>query len=182
MVPNRATHHIYDDPFCKNITINLNTLLRAYSLMMNKITRSLMDMLNKIKRCKIWLKFWYLVLTFQRTSLKMFSGKWEQNLRILIKFYIFWFHSKCPSSFWLSYSSLLLIILLFLQKAPSQQAWIYFFEARTNCLVETMLRRTRWISDRTSDKTFSEKITTSRVCVALKTILSYCTLINIKLR
>ena len=131
MVLNRATHHIYDDPFCKNITINLNISFRAYNLMMNKITRSLMDISNKIKRCKIWLKF-YLVLTFQRTSLKMFSGKWERNIRILIKFYIFWFYSKCPSSFWLSYSSLLLIILLFLQKAPSQQAWIYFFEARMN--------------------------------------------------
>ena len=35
-------------------------------------------------------------------SLKMFSGKWERNIRILIKVYIFWFY---PSSFWLSYSS-----------------------------------------------------------------------------
>ena len=39
-------------------------------------------------------------------TLKMFSGKWEQNIRRLIKSYIFWFYSKCPSSFWLSYSSL----------------------------------------------------------------------------
>ena len=38
-------------------------------------------------------------------TLKMLSGKWGGNIRILIKFYIFWFYSQCPSSFWLSYSS-----------------------------------------------------------------------------
>ena len=38
-------------------------------------------------------------------TLKMFSGKWKQNITILIKFYPFWFYSKCPSSFWLSCSS-----------------------------------------------------------------------------
>ena len=38
-------------------------------------------------------------------SLKMFSGKWERNIRTLIKCSIFWFYLKCPSSFWLSYSS-----------------------------------------------------------------------------
>ena len=43
-----------------------------------------------------------------------------------------------------------------------------------------MLRRTRWILDRTSDKLFLEKIRTSRVWISLKTIWSYCTLINIK--
>ena len=32
---------------------NLNILFQAYNLMMNKITRSLMDILNKIKRCKM---------------------------------------------------------------------------------------------------------------------------------
>ena len=30
-----------------------SALFRAYNLMMNKITRSLMGILNKIKRCKI---------------------------------------------------------------------------------------------------------------------------------
>ena len=38
-------------------------------------------------------------------TLKIVSGKGEQNIRILIKFCIFWFYSKYPSSFWLSYSS-----------------------------------------------------------------------------
>ena len=36
---------------------NVHILFRAYSLMMNKITRSLIDILNKIKKCKTWLKF-----------------------------------------------------------------------------------------------------------------------------
>ena len=36
-------------------------------------------------------------------SLKMFSGD-NEIIRISIKFYIFWFYSQCPSSFWLSYS------------------------------------------------------------------------------
>ena len=31
----------------------MNTLFRAYNLMMNKITRSLIDIVNKIKNCKI---------------------------------------------------------------------------------------------------------------------------------
>ena len=46
--------------------------------------------------------------------MKMFSRKWERNIKILIKFYIFWFYSKCPSNFWLSYSSIfdLAIIVL----------------------------------------------------------------------
>ena len=35
---------------------------------------------------------------------RMFSGKWKRNITILIKFYIFLFYSKYPSSFWLSYS------------------------------------------------------------------------------
>ena len=38
-------------------------------------------------------------------TLMMLSGKWERNIRISIKFYFFWFYSKCSSSFWLSYSS-----------------------------------------------------------------------------
>ena len=38
-----------------------------YLKVMHKITRSLMNIVNKIKRCKIWLKFEYFVLTFQRT-------------------------------------------------------------------------------------------------------------------
>ena len=46
-----------------------------------------------------------------------------------------------------------------------------FFRIRTDCPVETMLRRTRLISDRTSDKAlFLKKIKTTRACVALKTI------------
>ena len=32
-----------------------------------------------------------------------------------------------------------------------------FFKAQTGCPVDTMLRRTRWISDKTSDKTFFEE-------------------------
>ena len=38
-------------------------------------------------------------------TLKMFTGKWERNIRSLIRFYIFCSYSQCPSSFWLSYSS-----------------------------------------------------------------------------
>ena len=47
--------------------------------------------------------------------------------------------------------------------------------AHTDCPVETMQRRTMWVSDWTPDKTFFwKKIKKSRVCVALKTICSYC--------
>ena len=71
------------------------------------------------------------------------------------------------------------------------EKWIYMFiskhqqsllllKTRTNCSVETMLRRTRWISDGTFDKMFFEKMRIWRAWVALKTIWSYCTLINIK--
>ena len=35
----------------------LNILFRAYNLMMNKIIRSLIDIVNKVKKCKISLKF-----------------------------------------------------------------------------------------------------------------------------
>ena len=34
------------------------------------------------------------------------------------------------------------------------QGWISFFKVLTDCSVESMLRRTRWISDRTSDNFF----------------------------
>ena len=58
-----------------------------------------------------------------------------------------------------------------------------FLKAWADCLVEIMLRRTRWISDRTSDqKLFLEEIRASVVCVALKTIWRYFTLMNVKLR
>ena len=54
------------------------------------------------------------------------------------------------------------------------------FRTRTDGSVETMLRWMMWISERASGKTFLlKKIRISRVCVALKTIWSYCTLINI---
>ena len=56
------------------------------------------------------------------------------------------------------------------------------YQAWTDCSVETMLPRTKQMSNRTSDKTFQKKILTSRVCVSHKTIWSYSTLINIKLR
>ena len=60
---------------------------------------------------------------------------------------------------------------------------IYIFQAQTDCLVEMILRRTRWISDRTPDKKKTwKKISTSRVCVALKTTWSCCTFINAKFR
>ena len=55
-----------------------------------------------------------------------------------------------------------------------------FFQAWTDCLVEIILRRTRWISDRTLDK--KKKISTSRVCVALKPTWNCCTLTNVKFR
>ena len=73
----------------------LNILFRAYNLIMNKITRSLMDFVNKIKRCKIWLKLFisYFFLLEILPILHLFSTS-----------YIFWFYSQCPSSFWLSYS------------------------------------------------------------------------------
>ena len=35
----------------------------------------------------------------------MFFGKWDRNIRILIKFHILWFYSQHPSIFWLSYST-----------------------------------------------------------------------------
>ena len=59
---------------------------------------------------------------------------------------------------------------------------ITFFKVQTNCPEETMLHRTRWISDSTSDNFFLKESRTSRVCVALKTTWSYCTLTNIKER
>ena len=59
---------------------------------------------------------------------------------------------------------------------------ITFFKVRTNCPEETMLHRTRWISDSTWDNFFLKESRTSRVCVALKTTWSYCTLTNIKVR
>ena len=34
------------------------------------------------------------------------------------------------------------------------QGWISFFKVLTDCSVESMLRRTRWISDRTSGNCF----------------------------
>ena len=46
----------------------------VYLFLMNKIIRSLIEIVNKIKR-----------------NLKMLSGKWERNIRILIKFCIFSF-------------------------------------------------------------------------------------------
>ena len=49
----------------------------------------------------------------------------------------------------------------------SAQVWKYYFWARTDCLVEQMLRQTRWFSDRTSGKPFFKKNKTSRVFVAL---------------
>ena len=61
--------------------------------MENKINRSLMDIVNTIKRYKVWLKFWYFVLTFPRNNFKMFSEKREQIIGILIEFHIFWFYS-----------------------------------------------------------------------------------------
>ena len=57
-----------------------------------------------------------------------------------------------------------------------------FFKARTDCPVETMLPRTRRVSDRGLDNNSLKEIRTSRVCLALQTIWSYFTLINIKLR
>lgn len=57
-----------------------------------------------------------------------------------------------------------------------------FFQS---CPVKTLLRWTRCNPDETSDKTFFfflKKIRSSRVFVTLKTIWSYSTLINIKLR
>ena len=73
----------------------LNILFRAYNLIMNKITRSLMDFVNKIKICKIWLKLFifYFFLLKILLILHLFSTS-----------YVFWFYSQCPSSFWLSYS------------------------------------------------------------------------------
>ena len=59
---------------------------------------------------------------------------------------------------------------------------IIIFLSRTECLVETMLRRTRWISDRIGKTFFTKKIRSARVLVVLKTILNYCTLMNIKPR
>ena len=56
------------------------------------------------------------------------------------------------------------------------------FKVQTHYLVEKILHWTRWISDQTSNKTFIEKNQDFKSCVALKTIWSYCTLINIKLR
>ena len=44
-----------------------------------------------------------------------------------------------------------------------------------------MSRNTRRILDQKLDKFFLKEIRKSRVCVELKTIWSYCTLINIKL-
>ena len=38
-------------------------------------------------------------------SLNIISGNPDQIIRILMKFYIVWLSSKCPSTFWLSYSS-----------------------------------------------------------------------------
>ena len=52
---------------------------------------------------------------------------------------------------------------------PFSSLNIIFFKARTDCLVETMLRRTSWVSNQTSDSTcFLIEVRTSRVCVALK--------------
>ena len=59
--------------------------------MTNKISASLMDIVNKIKSCKISLKLYYFVPTFMRAS--------SEDLLHL------WFYSQCSSTFWLSYSS-----------------------------------------------------------------------------
>ena len=50
-----------------------------------------------------------------------------------------------------------------------------------NFQVETMSRNTRRILDQKLDNFFLKEIRKSRVCVELKKIWSYCTLINIKL-
>ena len=60
---------------------------------------------------------------------------------------------------------------------------IYFLKAQTDCPVETMLLRTKVNFRSAIRQNFSLKdIRTSRVCVALKPIWSYSTLINIKHR
>ena len=86
--------------FWSNMYVNiwlkiLNILFRAYNLIMNKITRSLMDFVKKIKRCKIWLKLFIFYF---------FLLKILHLLHLFSTIYIFWFYSQCPSRFWLSYS------------------------------------------------------------------------------
>ena len=51
----RKQNHTQNKVFLIYLEKNLamNTLFRAYNLMMNKITRSLIDIVNKIKKCKI---------------------------------------------------------------------------------------------------------------------------------
>ena len=65
------------------------------------------------------------------------------------------------------------------------QVWIiFFFKAQTDCPEKTMLRGTRWKLDQRSDNfalSFLKEFGKSRVSVALKTVRSYCNLINIKL-
>ena len=61
-------------------------------------------------------------------------------------------------------------------------ASLILFKARTDCPVETILHRTRRISNGHQTKLFLKRIRISRVCVVLKIIWSYCSLINIKLR
>ena len=81
-----------------------------------------------------------------------------------------------------SYNFIISALLLLFCYCYSPALNVIFFSAQTGCPVETMLRRTRWLSDQTSDNIFLKKLKTSRVCVARKTVWSYYFLINIKLR
>ena len=53
---------------------------------MNKITKSLINIVNKIKRCKIFLKFQYFVLTFLSIFGKFASLKLTENVIYKIYF------------------------------------------------------------------------------------------------